>query len=65
MLALRMLRCDVVSPPTTTNTFPLRYSRHHYETALSASTDNPKTLFKLGDVLKELAILEKASLKTR
>lgn len=33
----------------------LRYSRDHYEAAVRASTDNPKTLYRLADVLKELA----------
>jgi hypothetical protein len=32
----------------------LRYSRDHYEAAVRASTDNPKTLYRLADVLKVL-----------
>lgn len=36
----------------------LRYSREHYEAAVRASTDNAKTLLRLAEVLKELAIRE-------
>lgn len=43
----------------------LRYSRNHYETAVAMSTDNPKTLYRLGDVLKELAIREKGPIELR
>ncbi len=62
-LALRMLRlflflfmlplCMVLIMRLV---FINRYSRDHYEAAVCASTDDANTLYRLADVLKELAI---------